>query len=151
VGESEGGRNVSPQEAMGKLPAYLARFEVDEETGCWLWTGSVSAKGYGDTGRGLAHRHIYAKIYGPVPHGFVVHHKCGTRGCVNPEHLEALSYAEHNRRRTGISLTPDLVMEIRQLRRDTGLSVRRIAMRIGVKPSTVQSVVEGRNWKDVQL
>lgn len=142
---------MSPQEAMGNLPAYLARFEVDEETGCWLWTGSVSADGYGDTGRGQAHRQVYAELYGPVPRGSVVHHKCGTRGCVNPEHLEALSYTEHNRRRAGISLTPDLVMEIRRLRRDTGLSVRRIAMRIGVKPSTVQSVVDGRNWKDVQL
>lgn len=60
---------------------------------CILWAGRVGSHGYGLVGKRLAHREAYA---GEIPKGYVVHHDCGNKLCVNPEHLRALSHAAHN-------------------------------------------------------
>ncbi len=75
--------------------------------GCWLWTASCA----GSCGSFIdnyvlwhAHRWSYNHFIGGIPDGFVVHHKCRERFCVNPYHLEAMSHGDHqtlhNRDRT---------------------------------------------------
>lgn len=60
--------------------------EPDE---CWIWRGEVSVYwGYGLFGRKRAHRVIYEKLVGPIPHGLVLDHLCRVKLCVNPAHLE---------------------------------------------------------------
>jgi len=41
------------------------------------------------------HRLEWAKVFGPIPEGFDLHHKCYNKGCINPDHLEAMSHSEH--------------------------------------------------------
>lgn len=69
---------------------------------CTVWIGSTNNKGYGLialAGRvELAHRVAYEAAYGPIPDGMVIDHKCRVRACVTPEHLEAVSAAENQRR-----------------------------------------------------
>jgi hypothetical protein len=72
------------------------------ENGCWNWTGHRDTKGYGSFslpgGAGhsvYAHRWSYQYFVGPVPEGMEVGHKCGNRGCVNPQHLQAMSHREN--------------------------------------------------------
>jgi hypothetical protein len=72
--------------------ARFMRFVSKEPTsGCWLWTGSVSPKGYGGFGGGTygkrAHRVSWRLFRGTIPDGFDVCHKCDTPPCVNPDHL----------------------------------------------------------------
>lgn len=65
--------------------------DVDEETGCWLWTGSISNGGYGVTkwkGRTKSVHRIVHRIWnGDIPEGYVIKHSCDVRHCINPAHL----------------------------------------------------------------
>lgn len=59
---------------------------------CWEWTGSRDGTGHGlfqDRGDGpeLAHRIAYRLLHGHIPEGRSVCHRCGSRACVNPQHL----------------------------------------------------------------
>lgn len=60
---------------------------------CWLWTATLSNKGYGKIGVcnprrvASAHRVAWELTHGPIPDGLWVLHKCDVRACVNPSHL----------------------------------------------------------------
>lgn len=78
-------------------------------TPCVLWDGALDRNGYGrvyvDGKIHYAHRAVYVHAVGPIPDGWEVDHLCRVRGCVNPEHLEAVSRTINVRRQYGI--TPD--------------------------------------------
>ena len=84
----------------------------DSLPGCWLWTGSINADGYGhvrvDQRTLGAHRASYELWIGPIPAGFQLDHVCHTvdkhcsggngclhRRCVNPAHLEPVTNHEN--------------------------------------------------------
>ena len=78
----------------GQLLERLARHYIPEpNSGCWLWTGSVTKYGYGQlsggTGKNPLRAHVlaYTLYKGPIPKGLDVRHTCDVRCCVNPEHL----------------------------------------------------------------
>lgn len=68
-------------------------------SGCILWTGALDKDGYGYSNGKRAHRTAYATAYGGVPDGMEIDHTCRTRACINPDHLEAVTRAENNRRK----------------------------------------------------
>lgn len=63
---------------------------------CTPWPGRVGTHGYGLDGNRLAHRVAYEIHHGQIGRGQQIHHTCGTRTCVNPEHLVSLTAAQHN-------------------------------------------------------
>jgi hypothetical protein len=90
------------------IAASVARFERSyvpvPHAGCWLWLCSVSPNGYATMRDGRsyrdaktvqAHRFSYELHRGPVPAGLQLDHKCRTRSCVNPDHLEAVTQREN--------------------------------------------------------
>lgn len=96
------------------LPNLMARVEVDWDTGCWRWTGTVDSWGYGrmagNAGAGI-HRFMYRETVGEIPDGLDLDHGChnidldcpgGTRclhrRCVNPDHLEPVTRKVNVRR-----------------------------------------------------
>lgn len=74
-------------------------------SGCWEWTGAVDLNGYGVVyGNGRmrkAHRVLYEKANGTVPHGLELDHLCRNRKCVNPDHLEPVTHRENILRGVG--------------------------------------------------
>jgi hypothetical protein len=87
----------------------IAKARFDEKvmpepmSGCWLWIGAVQSSGYGNFGTDgknyLAHRVSYTERRGPIPEGMTIDHKCRTRSCVNPDHMEVVPFKENLRRR----------------------------------------------------
>lgn len=66
------------------------------EDGCWTWGGYLGSQGYGRIsykGRPfLAHRFAYEREVGQIPEGLDIDHICGTRSCVRPSHLRAVTH-----------------------------------------------------------
>jgi len=79
-------------------PGMQRRITISGEH--WMWTGGVT-HGYGryDGNRKsssfIAHRAVWEELgFPPAEH---LHHRCRTPLCVNPDHLEPLTAAEHAR------------------------------------------------------
>ena len=82
---------------------FASRFKV-QVNGCWLWTGAMrnkkSTRGafYHDYATYSAYRFIYELVNGPIPEGLTLDHLCKNPSCVNPDHLEAVTGSENNKR-----------------------------------------------------
>lgn len=97
---------------MRKTPVrdrLLAKVVIDQDSDCWVWTGSRSGVGlYGQirvNGRlRYVHRVSYEEHVGPIPEDQQLDHVksrgCVTTLCVNPAHLEPVSAAENHARST---------------------------------------------------
>ena len=89
----------------GPKPRLLRdRFEEkyipEPNSGCWLWTAATLASGYGiisitRSRFELAHRVSYKLYKGEIPNELEIDHLCKVRCCVNPDHLEAVTYIEN--------------------------------------------------------
>ncbi len=84
----------------------IQRFEEkvlpEPNSGCWLWTGALAGKGYGNFWNGAkneyAHRFSYRLHRSEIAVGLQIDHKCRNICCVNPDHLEPVTCAENLRR-----------------------------------------------------
>ena len=66
--------------------------KVNKTDTCWLWTGCKHPFGYGEfryeNKRQRAHRVSWILAGNTISEGLVIRHKCLSKNCVNPEHLE---------------------------------------------------------------
>jgi hypothetical protein len=111
---------------MAKKIPIRERFEklVDKTDYCWNWKGSTRT-GYGlfkMDGRTMsAHRVSYVLEHLTLPEGSVVHHKCGNRLCVRPDHLQCIdpkdNVAEMYERQNYLRAIERLEKEVKELRK----------------------------------
>lgn len=79
------------------IDRFLDFVSFEPNTGCWLWIGAGSSSGdYGrfwDGDRSVqAHRFSYEYFIGPIPDELELDHLCRVHCCVNPAHLEPVTY-----------------------------------------------------------
>lgn len=140
----------------------LTSYDVDENTGCWIWNRMIRADGYGrlsgHLGRKLgtysAHRAMYEQEVGPIPDGKHLHHTCEHRSCVNPAHLQPMTQSEHNKMHAYVGGGPwrprtereveDRVLELRGV----DLSYKQIAAITGLHFTTVGVIIRRRAKND---
>lgn len=96
----------NPVQRGTRRPVYMRIWSqvVQDSGGCWIFTGSLNAAGYGQIGvggRGQAlrtrgcHRVMYEEVLGAVPAGLTLDHLCRNRACCNPWHLEPVTSGEN--------------------------------------------------------
>jgi hypothetical protein len=79
-----------------RLTSFLSRVRRSlDPWDCWIWQGRRNAWGYGTLRSELAHRLAYLHWVGPIPENQVLDPLCRNRACVNPAHLEAVSFQEN--------------------------------------------------------
>jgi hypothetical protein len=84
----------------------ISRFwlKVNKTETCWLWAGSFGSRNrdYGFFFAGGkshgAHRVAYELIKGEIPEGLCIDHLCRNTHCVNPNHLEAVTFSVNTMR-----------------------------------------------------
>ena len=77
---------------------FLQRINVSD-SGCWQMSGWHDRDGYAhfhkSKRQSKAHRISYEFHNGVIPKGLTIDHLCKNKGCVNPEHLEAVTAQEN--------------------------------------------------------
>jgi HNH endonuclease len=142
------------------------RSKLDQETRCWMWTGTRRNRvGYGGMHmqgkRVLAHRVAYVVFNGEIPVNSVVRHTCDTSLCVNPKHLVLGTQADNvndmllrGRARWGIG-GPDRKLsepDLKSLRmlRELGYTMLRLSVMFNVSKSSIFNglkYIESRKFK----
>lgn len=89
---------VAVEEGTGDQVREILIRDTRVDGECWVWTRKLTADGYGTVkvGRRTAsvHRLMAEAIYGPLGRESV-HHKCATRACIRPSHLQPISTREN--------------------------------------------------------
>ena len=124
---------------------------VNKTEDCWLYTGYINEKGYGQVYKDekmiRAHRVSWILAGNTIPNGYLIRHKCRSRNCVNPEHLETGTQRENmnDKIRDG-TLSHKLTEEqVRQIKTRTG-SGEVIAKEFGVTRQTINNIRSGKSW-----
>ncbi len=142
----------------GRPPQSPQFFEIDKDTGCWVWARAVNHYGYGvircpERGRTVpAHKWVYEMLHGPVPPGKELDHLCRNRACCNPAHLEPVIHAVNMQRGTG-AFSHEEVRIFREIdsRRPFTLAERQaIARDRGITEHAVYMMLTGRTYKNVK-
>lgn len=138
--------------------------KVDKTDGCWLWTASTTAKGYGQLQvrpgvMSSAHRYSYTIHNGVIPDGLHILHTCDNPRCVRPDHLFLGTNKDNSRdmvakgrcnppkgvRASNAQLTDALVRLIRV----SPLSARELAETLDVTTTAIYLVRNRTNWKHI--
>lgn len=82
-------------------PRWLMR--CVQSKGCWLWQG-YCVKGYPQSNvhghQRLLHRLAYMSVFGPIPDGKELDHRCDESRCINPFHLDVRTGRQNTLRST---------------------------------------------------
>ena len=135
--------------------SFFEKMERITESGCWLWTGAINNKGYGQiwipsiARLEYAHRFSYRVHVGPICRSDVVMHSCDVPCCVNPFHLSLGDQVDNmadaaKKGRLNIKLSEKDVIKIRN-RKNTGPTA--LSREFGVNVSTIQRILNGITWK----
>lgn len=148
--------------------------KVDKTGECWVWTGSKHSFGYGHFRvQGVllrAHRITWEWVFGEIPSGMCVLHRCDNPSCVRPDHLflgtkkdnsvdmaskgrsAAQLYPERvprGEQSSRAKLTEDQVVLIRTAYAARSANQYELAAEYGVSQPAIGMILRRRNWKHV--
>lgn len=145
----------------------LIVYEVDEN-GCYICTSHARNNGYPliwiNKRKVRLHRFVYEQMFGEIPEGHVIRHKCDVRACINPEHLESGTQKQNvydaiNRGRAKLlgeenphsKLNAEQVKEIKMAFKENKLSNYKLAAKYGVSNMAIRKIRKGDMWSHVKI
>lgn len=162
--------NKSPRRVVSIFDR-LKRHQVIKD-GCWGWSAAKDGAGYGiisnRNGSSFspekAHRVSYEFVFGDIPLGMNICHKCDNPECTNPDHLFAGTQKDNMKdcsdkgRLSSVSLKnlshdfvlseadAELIKSVKFASRNGrgGVTVKSIAKKLGVSAATISKVKNGR-------
>lgn len=144
--------------------------KVDKSTGplgCWQWMASVvvGSFGYGrfkvESKMRRAHRLAFEMMYGAIPKGRVVMHKCDNPSCVNPLHLAVGTSRDNHldamRKKRKPNSTPLGAhhrklneADVKEIKQQRGvMTTIALGKKYGVDRATIRRILNGKTWKGV--
>lgn len=152
-------------DAIKRKEKFLAKTEVDLDTGCWNWIGMKCPNGYGRVKRDgkflFAHRYSYQLLKGDIGEFYVLH-RCDNRKCVNPDHLFLGTQKDNQQdmkrkgrhvfgeRSSQSKLTTEQVLRIYDLH-DGGMGTILLAREFGVTKNLTWMIVRGKVWSHLYV
>lgn len=145
------------QQELSSAWARLRTPEATQDGECWEWPGARTPDNYGNVrrcGQALAHRAAWVEVYGPIPDGMVICHRCDNPPCYRPSHLFLGTHADNvaDKMAKGrfwiqtttkrVKLSDEQVAEIRAARA-AGALLPDLAHRYGVSKTLVGLIVRG--------
>ena len=144
------------------IDRFKEKYIVDEESGCWNWTGTITNKGYGtfhiNNKEIKAHRFSYEYFIGPLDLKLMICHNCHNRKCCNPNHLRQdtnysnmidMVYQKNQRHQI---LSVDEVIEIKKaLKNYYRGQIKDLAHFYKVDPETIGAIKNSRSWSHIQI
>src|SRR3954447_5104965 len=133
---------------LGHSPKTRTYYRVEDRghhTPCWIWAGTLTAKGYAKRAGVRLHRAMYERKRGPIPPGLEPDHLCKVKACINPDHIEAVTHTVNVRRQDRTILTFEKAETIRELLRQ-GRTPASIAREFGLHRASVYHIRNGTQW-----
>jgi hypothetical protein len=151
-----------------KLSEIVAQLKEDKSSGCWLWQGETTQRGYPNFVIEIPHRvpsfdpqvrslspaRLMKDFFGdPVPEGKVLRRLCRNPLCVNPSHgVVAANHplpthvrgSRHGRGR----LSEEIVRSIRR-RVEAGETAAALAAEFGLSRGYVSKIVNNKIWSSL--
>jgi len=133
--------------------------------GCKIFKGCKDTKGYGlkriEGKLYKAHRWIWEVIYGAIPKGKIICHRCDRPACVNVDHLFLGSHKDNaeDRDRKGRAscnvgmnngfsrLSDEIVLFIKKSK--GSFKQKDLAKKFGISQATVSDIQIGKTWKHI--
>lgn len=149
---------------MNILERFMHFVSPEPMSGCWLWTGVLTAPNcYGrftlNGAKRLAHHIAYELFKGNIPTSLLVLHSCDVRCCVNPAHLSLGTHSDNTRQAvargrqyipcgTNHHLNKLTEVQVREIRALRGVRPqRKLAAEFGVRQSTIKSIQLRHIWQ----
>lgn len=145
-------------------------FRIDQNN-CFNCTShKVGTNGYPQVNHNkkpsTTHRKVYEVMFGDIPKGLVVRHKCDNKLCINPEHLELGTPKDNSRdmverggstkgeRNAKSKLKEKDVIEIKTLLSSNKVN-RKLVLKIsndyGVNVNTIYDIYYNKTWTHVKV
>ena len=126
---------------------------VDKTNTCWLWKGTFFAEGYGafklDGKTHRAHRLAWFLVNGKIPKGKCLDHLCRVKSCVNPKHLDVVTWAVNQQRGDKARLNAKQISVIRALYA-RGARQCDITTALGIPCDQVSRIVIYKRWTNIK-
>jgi len=145
-------RTISEAMIVPLEERFWEKVDKNGLNGCWIWTNSFRG-GYGaiKTKGKMRGAHVVSwELHNgrKVKNGYIVHHECGNKKCVNPAHLQEMTEAKHLSLHNS-KLTEQQVLEIRADWATGKYTQKQLAEKYNVSRPHISRIVNRKIWKHI--